>query len=79
MHLRLLSLLQCIVTKSLLQYIFVARFKGHVKFCDFIFTINEFDFSIINNKFYNSEYELNFILLDLNWIDLIMIITFCVK
>jgi hypothetical protein len=34
-------------------------FKGHVKFCDFFFTINEFDFSIMNNKIYNSEYELN--------------------
>jgi hypothetical protein len=65
-HSRLSSLLQCIVTKSLLQYILVARFKGHVKFCDFIFTINEFDFSIINNKIYNNEYELNFIILDLN-------------
>ncbi len=66
MHSRLSSLLQCIVTKSLPQYILVARFKGHVKFCDFIFTINEFDFNIINNKIYICEYELNFILLNLN-------------
>jgi hypothetical protein len=44
----------------------VVRFKGQVKFCDFIFTINEFNFNIINNEIYNNEYELNFILLDLN-------------
>jgi hypothetical protein len=65
-HLRLSSLLQCIVTKKIPQYILVARFKGHVKFCYFIFTTNEFDFIIINNKIYNSEYELNFILLHFN-------------